>query len=155
MARELSGRHDLSTPQEWQQWFRGAEPNLKQIPYRRWFDLMIAHPNLMAVNEFGGQINATNSVAPDLVPAFVRLAHAVPAGVHRRPCLTLLLYADRTEEAPLLIDDIEQEVRDYPTRFGDRNPMPGMILRWRFGVNYFWDVAAWRRWWADYCKVTT
>ena len=62
ITRELSGRHDLSTPQEWQQWFRGAEPNLKQIPYGRWFDQMIAHPNLTAVNEFGGQINATNSV---------------------------------------------------------------------------------------------
>ena len=61
-----------------------------------------------------------------------------------------MMYADRTEETPLLIDDIEQEVRDYPTRFGDRNSTPAMILRWRFGVNYFWDVAAWRQWWADY-----
>jgi hypothetical protein len=28
--------------------------------------------------------------------------------------------------------------------------MPGRILRWRFGVNYFWDVAAWRQWWKGY-----
>ncbi len=70
-------------------------------------------------------------------------------------CLTLLLYADRTEEAPLLIDDIEQELRDHPTRFADRNPWPIVILRFRFGVNHFWDVDAWRRWWADYRRHAT
>jgi hypothetical protein len=47
-------------------------------------------------------------------------------------------------------NDIEQELRDHPGRFADRNSWPILILRYRFSVNYFWDVAAWRRWWADY-----
>jgi hypothetical protein len=68
--------------------------------------------------------------------------------------LTLLLYSDRTEEVPLLIDDIEQELRDHPARFGDRNTWPIAILRYRFGVNHFWDVGAWRRWWTDYQAKT-
>ncbi len=49
----------------------------------------------------------------------------------------------------MLIDDIEQELRDCPRRFAERNIWPIRILSFRFGVNYFWDVAAWRRWWAD------
>ena len=150
IVQELSGRHDLITPAEWQTWYRGAAQHAKPIPLRRWLDQMIQHADLMAVKEFDSEINFTHSVGPELVPVLARLARAAPAGARWRPGQTLLLFADRTEEAPLLIDDIEQEVRDHPARFADRNPMPGRILRWRFGVNYFWDVAAWRRWWAGY-----
>jgi hypothetical protein len=53
-----------------------------------------------------------------------------------------------------VIDDIDQELRDHPARFGDRNIWPILILQFRFGVNHFWDVAAWRRWWAEYQAVT-
>jgi hypothetical protein len=81
---------------------------------------------------------------------YAKLVRAAALGARWRLCLTLLLYCDRVEEAPLLIDDIEQELRDHPVRFGDRNLWPIRILGYRFGVNYFWDVAAWRRWWAEY-----
>ena len=150
IAQELSGRHELITPAEWQTWYHEAAPNAKLIPLRRWIDQMIAHADLMTVKEFGSTINLTHSVSPELVPALAQLARAAPPGARWRPGQTLLLFADRAEEAPLLIDDIEQEVRDHPARFADRNLMPGRILRWRFGVNYFWDVAAWRQWWKGY-----
>ena len=96
----------------------------------------------MQFKEFARFIDAKHSVEPELLPVFARLAHAVPPGTRWRLCQTLLLYPERTEEVPLLIDDIEQEVRDHPTRFGDRNTWPIAILRDRFGVNHFWDVAA-------------
>jgi hypothetical protein len=150
IAQELAGRHDLRTPAEWERWYQGIKPGSILVTLGRWIEVMLAHPDLMKYKEFGGYIQATHSVAPELVPSFAGLAHAAPAGTRWRLCVTLLLYSDRTEDAPLLIDDIEQELRDHPTRFGDRNTWPILILRYRFGVNYFWDVAAWRRWWAKY-----
>jgi hypothetical protein len=61
-----------------------------------------------------------------------------------------LLYCDRTEEAPILIGEIEQELRDHPAKFTERNVWPIWILQYRFGVNHFWDVSGWRRWWVAY-----
>jgi hypothetical protein len=150
IVRALSGRNDLSTPEEWNRWYRDWQAELKPVTLRRWLEQMVAHPDLMAIKEFASFLHITRSVAPDLVPGFIRLARTAPPGTRWRPCLTLLLYCDRTEEAPLLFDDIEQELRDHPTKFTDRNVWPIWILQYRFGVNHFWDVAAWRRWWAEY-----
>ena len=150
VARELAGRDDLSTPAEWQRWYSQANTEAELVTLGRWVERMLAHPDLMQFKEFARFIDAKHSVEPELLPVFARLAHAVPPGTRWRLCQTLLLYSERTEEVPLLIDDIEQEVRDHPTRFGDRNTWPIAILRDRFGVNHFWDVAAWRRWWGDY-----
>jgi hypothetical protein len=49
-----------------------------------------------------------------------------------------------------LIDDFEQELRDHRGRFAERNSWPIRILAYRFGVNHFWNIAAWRRWWTEY-----
>ena len=150
VARELSGQSDLSTLAEWDKWYRAARP--KPISQSRWLQRMLAPPDLMVVlSDFGEiYVKIVRSVAPEFLPDYVRLARAAPPGSRWRRCLALLLYSDRTEEAPLLIDDIEQELRDHPLRFGDRNLWPILILHYRFGVNYFWDVAAWRRWWTEY-----
>ena len=156
VARELAGRDDLSTPAEWQRWFSQANMEAELVTLGRWVESMHAHPDLMQFKEFTRFIDANHSVEPELLPVFARLAHAAPPGTRWRLCQTLLLYSERTEEVPLLIDDIEQEVRDHPARFGDRNTRPTAILRDRFGVNHFWDVAAWRRWWSDYeAKAST
>ena len=150
VARELSGRNDLSTHEEWEQWSRETKIEAQLVTFGRWLELMVAHPDLMAIKEFERYFDSPRSVKPELVPALARLARTAPSGTRWRACLTLLLYCDRTEEAPLLIDELEHELRDHPYRFADRNTWPILILRYRFGVNYFWDVAAWRRWWADY-----
>jgi hypothetical protein len=149
VARELSGQSDLGTLAEWDEWYRAARP--KPISQARWLQRMLAHPDLVVLNQFHEiYVIPSRSVAPELVDDYAKLVRAVPAGSRWRLCLLLLLYCDRVEEAPLLIDDIEQELRDHPVRFGDRNLWPIRILRYRFGVNYFWDVAAWRRWWTEY-----
>jgi hypothetical protein len=148
IARQLAGRDDLSTPEEWNRWLR--ETKTDQLTLGPWLDQMLAHPDLMRFKEFARYIDAPRSVPAELVPKFARLARAAPAGSRWRLCQTLLLYAERAEEAPLLIDDIEQELREHPVLFADRNSWPIMILAYRFGVNHFWDVAAWRRWWDDH-----
>jgi hypothetical protein len=149
VARELSGQANLTTLAEWDKWYRAAQP--KPISQARWLQQMLAHPELVRLNQFHeSYVIRSESVAPDLVKDYAKLVRAAPLGARWRLCLTLLLYCDRVEEAPLLIDDIEQELRDHPVRFGDRNLWPIRILSYRFGVNYFWDVAAWRRWWAEY-----
>jgi hypothetical protein len=152
ITQQLAGRGDLSKPEEWERWLRETKPD--QITLGRWLDQMVAHPDLMRFKDFARYIDAPRSVPPELVPKFARLARAAPAGSRWRLCQTLLLYADRAEEAPLLIDDIEQELREHPVRFADRNSWPITILAYRFGVNHFWDVAAWRRWWDDYQRAT-
>jgi hypothetical protein len=152
ITRQLAGRYDLSTPEEWNRWLRETKPD--QLTLGPWLDQMLAHPDLMRFKDFARYIDAPRSVPPELVPKFARLARAAPAGSRWRLCQTLLLYAERTEEAPLLIDDIEQELREHPVRFAKRNAWPITILAYRFGVNHFWDVAAWRRWWDDYERAT-
>jgi hypothetical protein len=152
ITQQLAGRDDLSTPEEWEQWLRETQPD--QVTLGRWLDPMLAHPDLMRFEDFARFIDAPRSVPPELVPKFARLARAAPAGTRWRLCQTLLLYADRTQETPLLIDDIEQEIREHPVRFAKRNSWPITILAYRFGVNHFWDVAAWRRWWDDYERAT-
>ena len=148
---DLAGIIDLSTAEIRPRWgYRKAEPWPEPISPERWLEQMLAPPDLTALRDFGDYVKIVRSVAPEVLPDYVRLARTAPPGSRWRRCLTLLLYSDRTEEAPLLIDDIEQELRDHPLRFGDRNLWPILILRFRFGVNHFWDVAAWRRWWADY-----
>ena len=117
VARELTGRDDLSTPEEWQRWYSQAKTAAIVVTLGRWVERMLAHPDLMKFKEFARFIDVKYSVEPELLPVFARLARAAPAGAHWRLCLTLLLYSDRTEEVPLLIDDIEQEVRDHPARF--------------------------------------
>ena len=152
ITQQLAGRDDLSTPEEWGRWLRETTP--EQVTIGRWLDQMLAHPDLMRFKEFARYVDAPRSVPAELVPKFARLARATPAGSRWRLCQTLLLYADRTEEAPLLIDDIEQEFCEHPVRFADRNSWPITILAYRFGVNHFWDIAAWRRWWDDYeCAI--
>jgi hypothetical protein len=151
ITQQLAGRDDLSTPEEWDRWLRETKPD--QVTLGRWLDQMLAHPELMRFKEFARYIDAPRSVPPELVPKFARLARAAPAGSRWRLCQTLLLYAERAEEAPHLIDDIEQELREHPVRFADRNSWPITILAYRFGVNYFWDVAGWRQWWDDYARA--
>jgi hypothetical protein len=151
ITQQLAGRDDLSTPEEWDRWLCETKPD--QLALGRWLDQMLAHPDLMRFKEFARYVDAPRSVPLELVPKFARLARATPAGSRWRLCQTLLLYAERTEEAPLLIDDIEQELHEHPVRFGDRNSWPITILAYRFGVNHFWDVAAWRRWWDDYQRA--
>jgi hypothetical protein len=148
IARELAGRNDLATLQDWRHWRRTTNP--PPIARERWLDRLLAHPELMAFAEFSRFIPSGDSVAPDSIPVLARLARSAPAGKRWIPGKTLLLYCDRVEEAPLLIGDIEQELRDHPRWFAERNTMPIQVLRDRFGVNHFWDVAAWRRWWAEY-----
>jgi hypothetical protein len=149
VARELSGRADISTPAEWDRWYHSVQP--AAIPRAVWHERMLAHPELIAFGKFNDYlITPKRSLSPEVVEDYAKLARAVPPGARWRLGLTLLLYCDRTEEAPLLIDDIEQELRDCPNRFAERNTWPIRILSYRFGVNYFWDVDAWRRWWADY-----
>jgi hypothetical protein len=148
-ARELTGRGDLSTQTEWDQWYRETQP--KPIPRARWYERMLAHPELIKFSQYHDDFfTPRQSLAPEMVQAHIKLARAAPAGAHWRLGLTLVLYCERTQEAPLLFDDIEHEVHDRPGRFAERNPWPILILNYRFGVNYFWDVAAWRRWWAEH-----
>jgi hypothetical protein len=149
VARELSGRTDLNTPEEWDRWYRAAQPG--PIPRAVWQERLLAHPGLIAFGKFNDYfITPKRTLPPELVQDYARLARAAPPGARWRLCLTLLLYCDRDQEAPLLIDDIEQEFRDCPRRFAERNTWPIRILSYRFGVNHFWDVDAWRRWWASY-----
>jgi hypothetical protein len=151
VARELSGRSDLRTPQEWDRWYRATRP--APIPLARWEERMLAHPELIGfgLGSFNEFFNAPKwSLPPERVAEFSLVVRAAPPHARWRLCLTLLLYCDRAEEAPLLIDVIEQELLDCPRRYAKRNTWPIRILMYRFGVNYFWDVAAWRRWWADY-----
>ncbi len=149
VARELSGRDDISTPAEWDQWYRAAQP--QPIPRAVWLERLLAHPELIAIGKFNGDfITPKRSLSPELVQDYSKLARAAPPGARWRLCLTLLLYCDRTEEAPLLIDDIEQQLRDCPRHFAERNTWPIRILSYRFSVNHFWDVDAWRRWWTEY-----
>jgi hypothetical protein len=126
------------------------QPHQRSVAPERWLEQMLAHPHLVAVPQIADHFQSYYSVALELRPLYSQLAASVPDGAHWRLCLPLLLDLDRDQEAPLLIDDIEQELHDHPTRFMERNTWPLDILRYRFGVNHFWDVAAWRQWWASY-----
>jgi hypothetical protein len=148
VARELSGREDLGTPEEWDAWYRATHPEL--IPRARWLGRLLAHPELISFGRSDEAITPKHPLSSELAQGYCKLARAAPPGARWRVGLTLLLYCDRTDEAPLLIDDIEQQLLEHSHRFAERNTWPIRILSYRFGVNHFWDVGAWRRWWAEY-----
>ena len=129
ILREVSGRTDLESPEEWSEWFKAARP--EPVSRHRWFELMLAHPALLEHPRLNSTYKMEHGIAPDLVPLSIRLARIAPQNARTDLAVTLLLYCDRVEEAPVLIDAIDQEIRDHPTFPGQRNAWPITILRER------------------------
>src|SRR5262249_51750309 len=92
-ARELCGRQDLSTPQQWNHWYRTTHP--EPIPRARWLGLLLAHPELVALSRPDYAITPKHSLSPELLQDYCKLARAAPPGSRWRIVLTLLLYCDQ------------------------------------------------------------
>jgi hypothetical protein len=146
ILQELTGRSDLTTPEAWMKWYNETKPSL--VARRRWLELNLKYHGLLNYEGYNRDFDFYKTMPPDCLPLYEQLARRGPEWARLPISQMLLLYADRLEEIPYLIDRIEQEVRQHPRKVSRRNPFPLQILQRRFAVNYLWDVSAWRSWWA-------
>src|SRR5262249_1708042 len=121
-------------------------------PRRAWFEVMLRNPELA---DYGYVYNCilpfdTGAIPPEDLPLYLRMAREGATPARYYACEALLLYTDRTDVVPDVIDLIEWEALRVPKKPSDRDARAIRLLQRRFGVNFFWDVAAWRRWWADH-----
>ncbi len=83
------------------------------------------------------------------LPLYLRMLHEGPYDSQYWAAHALLIYSDNLEAVPVLIKLIGQGAPDPSPGF---NPGEIDLLKRRFAVNYFRDVAAWEAWWKSYEK---
>ncbi|MEX0711215.1 MAG: hypothetical protein WD278_02625 [Pirellulales bacterium] len=64
-------------------------------------------------------------------------------------CFPLVMYEGDPEAVEVAIDLVGKSSRGSSA---SRHPGAILMLRDRFAENFFWDTAAWKRWWAEQQK---
>ena len=112
------------------------------IAWRDWFAALDRFPDR------AGHLDADFRLAtlpPDCLPTLTKIAGS-PTSPHRDASLRLLVArSERIEEVGPLIDTLSG--RD-PVRLSSHDAASLRALRRRFAVDFAWDTASWRSWWA-------
>ncbi|MHC4180436.1 MAG: HEAT repeat domain-containing protein, partial [Planctomycetota bacterium] len=144
--RILSGRHDLTTPDEWRRWHQETSP--AAVTQREILRLVRGNPDLADGIRSRIVPYQLAGIPEDCVPLYKDLLQADSPLIRYLACEALLRYEDDPEAVPVLIELIDNDALAASIR-PDR---PVSLLRSRFAVNFFRDTAAWRNWWAKYRK---
>jgi hypothetical protein len=92
---------------------------------------------------------------PGTIPLYRELVRVGPFKFRLAIAEALLIQGNCPDAVPVLIDMIAEEAAMKVDRPWRRTFRSSHLLRDRFGVNYLGDIAAWRRWWAEYGPEST
>jgi hypothetical protein len=144
----LTGQTHLRTSEEWQQWLDQRRPS--PLAQRALVEFVLAHPEALELTAFLRRIvpHHLGAIPEDCIPLYDHMVRDGPPASKYRACMALLLYTDRTDAVPVAIDLIgERRPGDFSV---GQHYGPIDLLHVRFAVNYFWDMTAWRVWWAEH-----
>lgn len=160
MLRAISGRDDLKTAAEWQAWAKGLKPQGEwdgahdppPLDLRLLLEQLLAHPEFLEESYLAGFVANTTlgELPPEIISLYRRLVHLRPFPARFAIAEALLIQGNCPDAVPVLLDMIEEEAARKATPPRRRDLRARHLLRDRFGVNFLDDVAAWRRWWAEY-----
>jgi hypothetical protein len=145
--RWITGRTDLQSQSEWRRWYGVTRPS--PLTQRELVKLALEHPEALDTAAILRRIvpHHLGAVPAECVPLYERMAREGPPASRYWACTALLLCTPRTDAAPIVIDLIGQR-RSDDVRTRSWGPIE--LLKQRFAENFFWDVTAWRGWWAEY-----
>jgi hypothetical protein len=145
--RWITGRADLHSPAEWRRWYESTRPApLSQCELVK---LVLAHPEALDAAAILRRIVPYHlgPMPADCVALYERMVREGPPTSRYWACTALLLCTPETGATPIVIDLIGEK-RSDDVRTGSWGPID--LLKQRFAENFFWDVTAWREWWAEY-----
>jgi hypothetical protein len=145
--RWITGRTDLQSQLEWRRWYEISRPS--PLAQRDLVKLALEHPDALDTGAILRRIvpYRLGAVPAECVPLYERMAREGPPASRYWACTALLLCTPKTDAAPIVIDLIGERHSD-DARTGKWGPIE--LLKERFAENYFWDLTAWREWWAEY-----
>ena len=142
----ITGRTDLQTQTDWQSWY--VTTRTSALAQRELVALVLKHPEAL------GQVAILRRIVPhhlgelpaDCIPLYEQMARNGPPASQYWACMALLHYTPKTDVTPLVINLLSQEQRDNSAKTSS-----GLLdlLKRRFAENFYWDVPAWREWWAE------
>jgi hypothetical protein len=146
--RWITGRTDIQSQAEWQQWYDTTRPS--SLTQSELVKLALEHPEALDYVAILRRIVPYHlgAVPAESVPLYERMARDGPPASRYWACMALLLCTSKTDAAPIVIDLIGQR-QPGEVRTGS-NWGPIELLKQRFAENFFWDTTAWRKWWAEY-----
>lgn len=144
--RWITGRTDLQSRAEWRRWYEAARPSpLTQCELVK---LVLDHPEALDSVAIVRRIVPYHlgALPAECIPLYERLAREGPPASRYWACEALLRCTPRTDAVPIVIDLIGGRRPDDVA--GSWGPIE--LLKDRFAENFFWDMDAWREWWAGY-----
>ena len=111
--------------------------------------LLIAHPDYSVRPQCSGESwrIVSDMCQQTACPFFICRSRMTKQATRHFACWALLSYTEDVTCVPCVIDMIE---RASPADHSSSHSLTIMMLKNRFGVNFFWDTDAWRQWWSEY-----
>jgi hypothetical protein len=144
--RKLSNQSDLTTKDEWAAWHARSKPGM--VPQERLLRLVLDDPKLLGHAAILRRLWPywMGHVPEECLPLYRLMLQSDQPEVQFWACFPLVMYEGDPEAVEVAIDLVGKSSRGEAA---SRHPGAILMLRDRFAENFFWDTAAWKRWWAE------
>jgi hypothetical protein len=140
--RELSGRIEFSTKEEWLAWYEQEMPT--PVQHTKLLEYLLETESCPPI--ILGRVTAPRhleEISPECLALYKQMLKSKK--LEYAAAYALLMYTKDTDAVPVLIDSIAAQTSDNL-----RDNRAIYLLHNRFAVNFFWDANAWRDWWKNY-----